>query len=257
MSISHVNNGTANSGGTNILTPGYPASPVSGNLFIEAIVAKYSNRTITTPSSWTARGNTTGGAGTDGTSDEGNVRLAAFSLISAGTESGTLSRTLTGGTANMAASCIAQFSRSAGTGWLIGSVAVASDNTGGAASLSFSYDIDPGIQSGDMVLVVVGVNTDAYTHSAHSLTVPGCTVGTLVTAFDGGYTDGFDARLALYYIPITAGTSSGAATFTCNTSGSATNAPAGASLLIRLREDGVASSIAAISSGYATRGVMR
>lgn len=239
MSISHANNGTASSGGTNTMTPGYPATPASGDLFIEALVTKYATRTVNTPAGWTARGNTTGGAGTDGTADEGNVRVAAFSMVSAGTESGTFNQTLTGGTANMTACRVARFTRSGGTGWLIGTAGVGSDNAGGAASLSMTFDVDPGFQTGDVAVVVVGTNNDAYSHSSLALSVPGCTVGASSAAFDGGFTDGSDARLALYLFPISSGTSSGAATFTCNTSGSATNAPAGAALIIRLREDGV------------------
>lgn len=240
------------------MTPGYPSPTVSGDLFIEGVVTKYSNRTINTPASWTARGNTTGGAGTDGTADEGSVRLAAFSMVSAGTESGTFNQTLTGGTANMTACRVARFTRSAGTGWLIGSAAVASDTTGGVSQLSFTFDLDPGFQTNDMAVVIVGTNYDVYTHSAHSLTITGCTVGSVTTAFDGGFTDGSDARLAMYCFPISSGTSSAVATFTCTTSGNAANNPAGAAILLRLREDGVGgSTIAPISSGYHLRGFNR
>jgi len=239
MGIAHANSGTASSGGTNTITPAYPATPASGDLFVNLVICKYANRTINTVAGWTALGTTTGGAGTDGTTDEGQIKIAAFTAVSAGTESGTISQTLTGGTANMAAARIARFTRSAGTGWLFGANAVASQNTGGSTSLSFTFDADPGIQSGDAVVVCAALNADTYSVASHALSAAGCTFDGGTELMDSGFADGSDARMLMVIFQCTAGTSTGVATYTGTASGSATNAPAGAATLLRLREDGV------------------
>jgi len=242
MAIAWANNGTAGSGTTNTITPAFPTTPASGNLFINQVLAKYANRTINTVAGWTAVGTTTGGAGTDGTADEGQVKIAGFYKVSDGTETGTISQTLTGGTANMAAARMARFTRSAGTGWLIAGTPVASVNAGGTTAISVAFDVDPGFQSGDMAVVLAAFNSDLYSFSSHGLTAAGATfaAATPAEAFDGGFTDGSDARILMALFDCTAGTSSGVATFTSTASGSATNAPAGALVLIRLREDGLA-----------------
>lgn len=240
MAILWVSNGAANSGGTNTVTPSYPSPVAAGDLLIEACVTKYSNRTINTPSLWTARGNQTGGAGTDGTSDEGNLRLGVFTTEALGTESGTLSRTLTGGTANMTASRISRFTRG-GSAWDIGTAAVAALNAGGTTAVSFAFGTDPGFQAGDVAVVIAAYNSDTYSYGSHALSAAGCTFvahSASAEPYDSGFTDGSDARFVMACFDVSAGTSSGNATYTCTATGSATNSPAGAAVLLRLRETG-------------------
>jgi len=241
MAIAHVSNGTAGTGTTNTLTPAHPASLAAGDLELEGVCVKYATRTIGTVAGWTARGVDSGGAGTDGTSDEGQVKVAAFSIIAAGGESGTINQTMTGGTANAGLARIMRFTRSAGTGWLFGT-ATAQLNAGGTTAVSFTFGSDPGLQTGDLAVVIAGFNTDTYSYATHGMTGAGATYSAGTEIMDSGITDGADLRLLV--VPFTvSGTSSGAPTFTTTASGSATNAPAGAAVLVRLREDGASGTV--------------
>lgn len=260
MAISYVNAGTGNAGTNgNTITPSFPTSPVSGNLLLNVVMCKFATRSINTETGWTARGNTSGGAGTDGTTDEGQVRIGCFTKEATGAESGTMNQTFSSGTPNMSFARMVQFSRG-GSSWNIGTAATAAVNAGGSTSLSFVFNTDPGISSGDVLAVAVALNTDNYTISSPAVSASGCTITghATSTAFSSGQTEGSDARLALYLFDCTSGTSSGVATFTCTTSGNATNNPAGAAILLRLRQDGAGgSTIAPISSGYHLRGFNR
>lgn len=235
MSIAYVSNGTGASGASSPVTPSHPVSLASGDLELLLALCKYANRTLGAPAGFNSLGSNSGGAGTDGTTDEGQVKLEAWTYIAAGGESGAYNVTATGGTNNMLVARPARFTRG-GSAWDIGSLAKAAHNTGGNTVMTFNFDIDPGFVAGDYAILVSGHNTDNYSVTAATLSIPGCTLGTLTTAMASGYTDGADARLDTRYASISSGTSSGAATATITSSGSATNSPAGAALLIRLRE---------------------
>ncbi len=240
MAIAWANNGTAGLGTSgNTILRAYPTSLASGDLILLHVFCKYATRTINTPSGFTALGTTSGGAGTDGTADEGNVKIAVFYKISDGTESGTLSVTFTGGTGNMSCARMARFTRSAGTGWLVSGSAVDTLDAGGTTAVSFTYDTDPGFSANDLAIACSAFNTDTYSFSSHALSASGATFAAHATpeAMDTGHNEGSDGRQHMALFDCTAGPSSGVATFSTTASGSATNSPAGASVLVRLRED--------------------
>ena len=74
MAIGFGAAGTADANAVRSLTPSYPAVSAGDYLLLE-VAQKYADRTVNTPSGWTALGSASGGAGTDGTVDEGNVKI--------------------------------------------------------------------------------------------------------------------------------------------------------------------------------------
>ena len=235
--------------GTNSLTgispaaPGYPASLASGDLLVlETIVREQSaSCTVDTPSGWTARGVIQGGAGSEN-ADTGNVRVAVFTKESDGTESGTLSVVASGGSLSVLVARISAYRKTGGTTWDIAH-ATATDNAGGASSLSFVFGTDPGLETDDWAVCCVGVNTDAFTYSAHALTASGITEGTVTVRYSNGTNSGNDAYKMLSTHAIASGTSAGVPTLAITASGNAADAPAGAAILVRLREVAAAGTV--------------
>lgn len=254
MAIAYGAAGTADANSTRTIAPGFVGSTT--DFLVSVFAQKYADRTVPTPSGWTPLGAASGGAGTNGTVDEGQVKLWAFGKEKDGSEGSTLSVTDSGGTASCFGGRIFSFTKGAGEIWSVVGSAIAADNTPGTG-LIWTYDIDPGFIVGDIAVTLWVSNSDAYTHT-HSLSVPGVSALTTASRGNVAVTAGAHLRYGLVTHTIDTGTSSGVATYTNTASGSATNAPAGASILIRLRATAAGgSSIAAISSGYAVRGVMR
>ncbi len=254
MAVAYGAAGTADANSARTIAPGYVGSTTD---FLVAIFAqKYADRTVPTPSGWSPLGAVSGGAGTDGTVDEGQVKLWAFGREKDGSEGSTLSVTDSGGTLSCFGGRIYSFTKGASEVWSVVGGAVAVDNTAGTG-LVWTYDIDPGITVNDLVVTCWVSNSTAYSHT-HALSASGLSSITTQPRGTVSVTAGTHMRYGIVTHAIGAGTATGVATYTNTASGSATNAPAGASILIRLRAVASGgSSIAAISSGYAVRGVMR
>lgn len=205
----------------------------AGEYLIAEFAQKYGDRTVPTPSGWTPLGHVVGGAGTDGTIDEGQVALWFFGKQADGTEGSTLSVTDSGGTPSCFAGRVYSLTKGSSESWDISAAVTASDNVAGT-SLAFTYSADPGIAAGDLVVTGWVSNSDAYTHT-HAISIPGCSSITTQSRGNVAVTAGANLRYGFVTHAIGAGTSTGAATYTNTASGSATNAPAGASILVRLR----------------------
>jgi len=257
MAITYVAYGSGSTTATSPATPAYPAGLASGDLLVLHTVVRESaaSTTVATPSGWDARGVVFGGAGAEG-ADTGNARVAVFTKEATGSESGTLSVTASGGTLSVLAARMSAFRKGSGS-WDIAH-ATATDNAGGAASLSFTYGSDPGLTAGDVAVVCVGVNTDLYTYSGHALTASGITEGTVTVHYANSTSTGNDLAYSIISHAIASGTSSGVPSVAITASGSAASSPAGASVLLRLREVASGgSSIAVISSHLGLHSITR
>jgi len=232
MAIAFGAAGTVDTNNTQTATPTYP-TVAAGDYLILYYFQKYADRSLTTPSGFTLLGSATGGAGTDGTSQEGQVKVLVYGKEATGSESGTITLTTTGGTASVSSARIFSFTKGASETWDVVGSAVASDNTAGT-SLAWTYDTDPGFIAGDWGVSLWGINSDAYTHT-HAMSIPGCSSITTQSRGNTACTVGARGRHGLVTHAVGSGTSSGVATYTNTASGSATNAPAGASVLVRLR----------------------
>lgn len=232
MSASFGAAGTAATNATRTVAPDI-SSFSSGDYMIAVAAYKYGDRVAGTPSGWTLLASASGGAGTDGTTDEGQAVLFAFGREKDGTEGSTVSISDTGGTANCLGARVFSFTKGAGETWDVVGGAVASDNTAGTA-LTWTYDTDPGITAGDIAVTPWVINSDAYTHT-HALSCSGLSSITTNSRGNTAITAGANLRYGLVTHIIGAGTATDVATYTNTASGSATNAPAGASVLIRVR----------------------
>lgn len=235
MAIAWVSTGSGAVGTTTMSVP-YPASLAAGNLLVMFVVNKYPTNAPATPPGWIAPANNqfTGGAGAAG-ADSGTVYITVFIRVSNGAESGSVTVNCASG--NSMGGRIVQYSKtSASYGWAIACNGGA-DNSAGT-DWSVTAGADPGLTAGDMLLVASGINGDAYTYSAEAVSAAGISAwGTVAERADTPIV--FNGDQCAYVIsehPVTTGTSTAAPVFSMTASGTAGNAPAGASIFVRLRE---------------------
>jgi len=238
MAISFGAQGSGVTGSTSLAVP-YPVLPDPGELFLLSVVNKYPTNGPATPAGFTLVGQASGGAGSAG-DDSGTVYMTVFAKVSDGTETGNVTVTITGG--NSAVGRMARYEKDPTKNWDVAAVGAAVNAA--TASWSVALPSNPGIDAGDFIVAYTGINSDAYTASAHAITAAGVSAwGTVTQRNDFGTGFGNDCRFTQSEHPVTTGTASGVPTYSMTESGTAGNAPAGCVLLVRLRE--VAGSIAA------------
>lgn len=220
--------GTGANGSTSV-APSYPASIAAGDYLVCVVTSGATNsETPTTPSGWTLLAT---GASTDGTYgvDTGPRRATVFGKVADGTESGTLSVSITnGGTCR---GTISRFTKSqAGYTWdVVG--AGGNDSTSGTG---FSASVGSvNWATGDAALVAVGQRVDTVTQSAQSLTASGTTFGTRTNRATTAVTTGNDHRHVVdTFAAVTTGGGSATTTWAYTGSG----ATSGGVVVVRLRE---------------------
>jgi hypothetical protein len=252
MAIAFATAGTSLNGTTS-LNLALPASIAVGDLLVIALSGKYPASPPATPTAggpWQAQPMFSGGAGASG-ADSGQAIAAAFTKIVdqafLDLALTTIPITITGG--NAWRGKISRYTKGAGVQWGLSAVG-GPQNTAGTA-WSVVMPSDPDIKSGDYIIAISAVNSDVATFITPNptLTVPGATVGTRVVRDGGGSTGGDDHFMTVIEFAITAGQSTGAATYAMTGNSTAGNAPAGATLLLRLRETTL------LSGGLDTTGI--
>ena len=229
-----VASGTATSNSTNSITPDWPAGLAAGDYVILEVAQKYTDRTVSTPSGFTFLNSHTGGAGSPGV-DTGDIKILMYGKEADGTESGTFTVSSTGGTASCFFGRTYAMRKTGGTTWGVSTAVIGADNSAGTLC-SFTFDADPGIDTDDLCCVAWAVNSDAYSHGTHTFAATGLTVGTVSSRGNAAVTAGNNLRAGLVTAPITAGPATDVATYTNTASSSGASAPAGAAILLRLRE---------------------
>ena len=229
-----VASGTATSNSGNSITPDWPAGLAAGDYVILEVAQKYTDRTVSTPSGFTFLNSHTGGAGSPGV-DTGDIKILMYGKEADGTESGTFTVSSTGGTASCFFGRTYAFRKAGGTTWSVGTAAIGADNSPGTLC-SFTFDADPGIVADDLCCVAWAVNSNEYTHGTHTFAATGLTVGAVSAPGNSSVTAGNNLRAGLVKVPITAGPATDVATYTNTASSSGASAPAGAAILLRLRE---------------------
>lgn len=231
------------SGGTTV-SPAYP-SPVSANDLLVLIVgmkpSTANSGSVTTPPGWTADGSLTGagGYGTTLDRDTGNTNIFAFYRVATGTETGSLSVAIA--TNNVSWAQIYRFTNATGS-WSVAG-ATGSDTTAGNVSITMSAN--PGVTAGDYILGAMVIPTDVTTpsqFSSEALSQTGVTFSTPVEISEPDTNAGNDIGGVTYYATATAGTASGAPTFTATAGGNTTNVR-GPGIFIRIREANTAPSL--------------
>lgn len=231
MAIAFVSAGTAsNSAGT--LSPAYPATVTAGNLLVIICSNKYPTNGPATPSGWIAPSNNQGegGAGSAGV-DSGTMYCTVFVRVADGSESGSV--TLTMASSNAGVARILQYSKTTGT-WGYALVNGA-DNSAGT-SWSVTGGSDPGIAGGDFMVVGSAINGNVASFTSQALSATGVTFGTMTERNDAGFTTGDDCAWVITEHEVTSGTSSAAPVYTMTGNTTSGNCPAGATVVVRLRE---------------------
>lgn len=228
-------NGGADASGTTSITPGYPANISTGQFLLLAVVNKYPANGPATPAGWTflAAAQASGGSGAAGV-DTGNVFITVFYKVSDGTETGTETVTIASG--NSSYGKIFRYSGAANGDPIPVQVTAVNgtDNTAGTAWSIVTGAVE--IHAGDMVIACSGINTDAYTYSAEAFSQTGTTFGTVNEFWDSNTLQGDDCGLVVADVLVSSGSGTGALTYTMTASGTATNRPAGATVVFVLRE---------------------
>lgn len=232
MTIAFANAGAAATGSTSLAVP-HPTTPAAGDLLVLVVANKYPTNGPSTPAGWTAPANNqqSGSSGSNGI-DTGACYCTIYVKEATGSESGNLTVTITSG--NSAVGRMFRYTKDGAKDWEW-VLTNGSDNTAGT-SWSVTGAADPGITGGDVCVVGSGINSDNYTYTSQALSATGVTFGTASERQDSGTSTGQDCCLVVSDHLVTSGTSSAAPVYTMTASSSATNSPAGASVIMRLRE---------------------
>lgn len=220
--------GTAANGGTSV-APSYPSGITSGQYLTCQVSSGATNsETPTTPSGWTLLAT---GASTDGTYgvDTGPRRMTVFGKIADGTESGTLTVSITnGGTCR---GSIIRWTKAGSGAWVVSAQGGDDSTSGTGFSATFS---SMNWNTGDATLVAVGQRVDTVTQSSQSLTASGVTFGAITNRESTAVTTGNDHRHVVDTLAAVTGTSNVNAAPTWSYTGSA--ACSGGAVVVRLRE---------------------
>lgn len=233
------------------ITPGttscsctYPTGLAAGDLLILHVTNKYPANGPSDPAGWSKIGpvDTSGGSAA---ADTGNSRNTVYWKRSDGTESGTISLTMTSCNTSYAV-CYAYRS---GSGILMsGGSTSGTDTTGNQAAWSITGSADPGLRQGDRVVVLNTVNGDASTFASHELSATGATFGTLTEQHDAGTSQGQDCGSFVVDAYVTGGPSTAAPVFTSTATGYKTGHPTGSAVILVLRAQPTATAVAAVAA---------
>ena len=180
--------GTA-ANGTTSCTPSYPTGITAGQYLLCHVTSGNSgNGTPTMPGDWTQLATV---ASTDGTYglDTGPRRATVFGKVADGTESGTVTVSLTSGDTMRAS--ISRWTKSAGDSWVVD--AVTGHDSDGGTSVSVTFG-SVNWHNGDAVAIVNAQRVDSVTQSAQSITATGITMGTRTNRASTAVTTGNDHR---------------------------------------------------------------
>lgn len=232
--VAYSSAGNEASGTTSLSVP-YPGSIAAGNLLVLIVGNKYPTNGPATPSGWTfvANGRGSGGLGSAG-GDSGSVYNTIFVKEALGTESGNLAVTVSSANTSMARMFL--YTKAAGTTWDYAATN-GSDNSAGT-TWSVTGAANPGITSGDVLIIGTSLNGNRVTGWTESVSATGATFGTTAERNDSTSSTGDDMGLIVSEHPVTAGTASAAPVFTMTGSSGSANStsPTGASVMLRIRE---------------------
>lgn len=212
--------GTAGSGTTSC-TPAYPTGISSATSKLFCMVTGRSNTADTVPTmpaGWTRIGGLEGGTGTWGV-DLGTRRVDFFQKDTVtGSESGTVTVSLAGTTANTLRATIFRVGVASGYGIDVEFVsgADASNDTSYSAAATTNATFD----SNRLVLIGTAQNVDTGTASSRAISATGVTFGTLTNRADTAVTNGNDHRHILNSVPVSSGSGTVAPTFSYTISAS-------------------------------------
>jgi hypothetical protein len=220
-----------------ISSVGVPAGLASTDISLMVVCVKGFAINITTPDGWTRITEVVNGSTNSGL-DTGSVRVAAFKRI--GTY--TAPNVLLSGTPTVAQAAISAYTRGASESWAIQALTTGFDSSHGA-NYSATGSAVLATTTGNWLVGLTGLNTDAGTLSAFALTETSVTFAGVQTRLNSGTTTGDDGRLVILDNAASSGTGS-AAPVTSFTNASSSS---GATIFIRLRVNATTLSVATIN----------
>ncbi len=220
--------------GTTSCTPSYPSgiSADTSDLWCQVTGrSNTANALPTMPAGWTLVAYLEAGSGTWGVDTGPRASWLFRKDTVTGSESGAVTVSLSGSTANTLYASIFRTEKPAGGYTLDVSTATGSDISAGTgvsitASSSFSF------QANDLLIVGIGQLVDNSTSSSRAISASGITFGTLTLSRDVATTQGNDHRHIIYSVPVTSGSGTVAPTLSYTASASTTQATA---VFLRLR----------------------
>jgi hypothetical protein len=230
MSITLIPAATAD--GTTSLSVDYPATVLAGDLLLLFIGSKWDTSSHSPPGDWTLLDSDSAGIGNEFGSDSGTVVGSVYYKIADGTETGNITVSIPSG--SVAQALIVRCFRTGGSAWDYAATWARwiTDNTN---PISVTFDADPGIADGDVVLVFAALNANLPSNiTATTLAATGATIALRAQERFTSTSTGSDMLVSLYSYDVTAGTASAAATWQATKN---TNAGGeGPVILVRLRE---------------------
>jgi hypothetical protein len=209
------------SSGTTSCTPSYPSGISASTSKLICVVTGRSstaNTVPTMPSGWTRIGGLEGGTGTWGV-DTGTRRVDIFIKdVTTGSETGTVTVSLSGDTNNTLRATIHRIEVAAGAELDVelATGADTSNDTSYSATATTSVTLD----SNRLVLIAVAQNIDSGTQSNKSITASGITFGTLTNRASTAVTNGNDHRHIVDTVPVSSGSGTVAPTYSYTISAS-------------------------------------
>lgn len=229
MAVAYVSAGTIGAGTTSV-TPSAPASLANGDGVLIIVDVKPDTATVVVPDKWTLTCDVAGGGGTTGAAVGPTRQVHLFrEKTAAFTVMPTI--TVTGGS-GVAAQAY-RSTKAAGTDWDVAGATGVYGTAGTVTNASATLGSDPGITSGDLVIVGASSMSVTPTWSAQSISATGATFGSITERTEALETsNGDDVGGMMFTAAVTAGTASTAATV----GGTASAATRGTWALTRLRE---------------------
>lgn len=229
MALTIVGNGVFGLGTTSVVAA-YVAGNVGDLEFVGITNKPFSSTPTDDGSGFTQEATITSGSVANG-NGTGSVRSTAFTKVLSTTSSGSNTFSVASGSPTLA-----QTYRVRADSGLMSTLGVGlADTDESLLTVSATGTVaSGGIVAGDLLLIVVGVKDEAIGHASKALTVAGCTLGTVTWLAELDSTDGNDGSQWLGSVAVTAGSSTGALTY------SATSSVAGGSAtavsIVRVRE---------------------
>lgn len=217
--------------GSTSMTVNWTSGFSRGDLLVMVIVSKYT-QVPDTPSGWTlvsGAQRSTSGLGS-GSNDAGDVSATIFVRVADGTENGS-GVSVSTPSANASAGRMFYMTATPGKVWDF--EATNGVLLTGTTSWSVPMDSAINIQTGDVVLVAAGQNSDTGALSSPSISATGITSQTAEVRGTASTTTGTDARVSVTSHVITGGSSSSAPTFIATGSSST---PEAALVMLRVRQ---------------------
>jgi hypothetical protein len=178
--------------------------------------------------------------------DSGDIQATIYVRETVGDEdAGTL--TVNAASGNFTIASLGVYAKTAGT-WGYAATNGSDTNVTGTV-WSVTGGADPGVTANDWLIACTAVNSDGFTFSNHAFSQTGITwsAANATEQADTSGTGGDDGRLVYADLSASSGTSSSAPTYTATTTAASGNAPAGPTILLRIRE---------VTSGGCTGGLL-